>query len=61
LLRGRLVAQPVVFGKFLMASTAFVTLDDIANYLPSFIPDCVSTDNWCAIIPHINRHGSFTA
>jgi hypothetical protein len=27
---------PLVFGKFLMASTAFVTLDDIADYLPSY-------------------------
>jgi hypothetical protein len=29
-------ASPMVFGKFLMASTAFVTLDDIADYLPSY-------------------------
>jgi hypothetical protein len=29
-------ASPLVFGKFLMASTAFVTLDDIADYLPSY-------------------------
>src|ERR1700751_4943121 len=28
-------ASPLVFGKFLMASTAFVTLDDIANSLPT--------------------------
>ena len=29
-------ASPLVFGKFLMASTAFVTLEDIAAYLPSY-------------------------
>jgi hypothetical protein len=29
-------ASPLVFGKFLMTSTAFVTLDDIADYLPSY-------------------------
>ena len=29
-------ASPLVFGKFLMASTAFVTLEDIADYLPSY-------------------------
>jgi PRTRC genetic system protein B len=29
-------ASPLVFGKFLMASMAFVTLDDIADYLPSY-------------------------
>ena len=29
-------ASPLVFGKFLMASTAFVTLDDIADYLPPY-------------------------
>ena len=29
-------ASPLVFGKFLMASTAFVTLEDIAEYLPSY-------------------------
>jgi hypothetical protein len=29
-------ASPLVFGKFLMASTAFVTLDDIADYLPCY-------------------------
>jgi hypothetical protein len=29
-------ASPLVFGKFLVASTAFVTLDDIADYLPSY-------------------------
>jgi hypothetical protein len=26
----------LIFGKFLMGSTAFVTLDDIADYLPSY-------------------------
>ena len=29
-------ASPLVFGKFLMGSTAFVTLEDIADYLPSY-------------------------
>jgi hypothetical protein len=29
-------ASPLIFGKFLMRSTAFVTLDDIAEYLPSY-------------------------
>jgi hypothetical protein len=29
-------ASPLIFGKFLMGSTAFVTLDDIADYLPSY-------------------------
>lgn len=29
-------SSPLVFGKFLMASTAFVTLEDIAEYLPSY-------------------------
>jgi hypothetical protein len=29
-------ASPLVFGNFLMSSTAFVTLEDIAAYLPSY-------------------------
>ena len=29
-------ASPLVFGKFLMVSTAFVKLEDIAAYLPSY-------------------------
>jgi hypothetical protein len=29
-------ASPLIFGKFLMGSTAFVTLDDIADYLPAY-------------------------
>jgi hypothetical protein len=29
-------ASPIVFGKFLMGTTAFVTLEDIAHYLPSY-------------------------
>ena len=29
-------ASPLVFGKFLMGTTAFVTLEDIAHYLPSY-------------------------
>jgi SNF2 family DNA or RNA helicase len=29
-------ASPLIFGKFLMGSTAFVTLEDIAAYLPSY-------------------------
>jgi hypothetical protein len=29
-------ASPLIFGKFLMGSTVFVTLDDIADYLPSY-------------------------
>jgi hypothetical protein len=29
-------ASPLIFGKFLMGTTAFVTLEDIAHYLPSY-------------------------
>jgi hypothetical protein len=29
-------ASPLIFGKFLMGTTAFVTLEDIAEYLPSY-------------------------
>src|ERR1700759_5366499 len=29
-------ASPLVFGNFLMSSTAFVTLEDIAQYLPTY-------------------------
>jgi hypothetical protein len=29
-------ASPLLFGKFLMSSTAFVTLEDIADYLPAY-------------------------
>ncbi|HEY0308129.1 MAG TPA: DEAD/DEAH box helicase [Acidobacteriaceae bacterium] len=29
-------ASPLLFGKFLMSSTAFVTLEDIADYLPPY-------------------------
>jgi SNF2 family DNA or RNA helicase len=37
-------ASPLVFGKFLMASTAFVTLDDIADYLPSYEESVIEVD-----------------
>jgi hypothetical protein len=37
-------ASPLVFGKFLMASTAFVTLEDIAAYLPSYEESVVEVE-----------------
>jgi hypothetical protein len=37
-------ASPLVFGKFLMASTAFVTLEDIAAYLPSYEESVIEVD-----------------
>jgi hypothetical protein len=37
-------ASPLVFGKFLMASTAFVSLEDIADYLPSYEESVVEVD-----------------
>jgi hypothetical protein len=37
-------ASPLLFGKFLMASTAFVTLEDIAAYLPSYEESVVEVE-----------------
>jgi hypothetical protein len=37
-------ASPLLFGKFLMASTAFVTLQDIAAYLPSYEESVIEVD-----------------
>jgi hypothetical protein len=37
-------ASPLVFGKFLMASTAFVTLEDIAAHLPSYEESVIEVD-----------------
>jgi hypothetical protein len=37
-------SSPLVFGKFLMASTAFVTLEDIAEYLPSYEESVLEVD-----------------
>jgi hypothetical protein len=37
-------SSPLVFGKFIMASTAFVTLEDIAEYLPSYEESVVEVD-----------------
>ena len=37
-------ASPLLFGKFLMGSTAFVTLEDIADHLPSYEESVVEVD-----------------
>lgn len=37
-------ASPLLFGKFLMGSTAFVTLEDIADQLPSYEESVVEVD-----------------
>ncbi len=37
-------ASPLLFGKFLMRSTAFVTLEDIADHLPSYEESVVEVD-----------------
>jgi hypothetical protein len=37
-------ASPLIFGKFLMASAAFVTLEDIAAYLPSYEESVVEVE-----------------
>ncbi len=37
-------ASPLIFGKFLMRSTAFVTLDDIAEYLPSYEENVIEVE-----------------
>jgi hypothetical protein len=37
-------ASPLIFGKFLMGSTAFVTLEDIAAYLPSYEESVVEVE-----------------
>jgi hypothetical protein len=37
-------ASPLLFGKFLMGSTAFVTLEDIAGQLPSYEESVVEVD-----------------
>jgi len=41
-------ASPLLFGKFLMASTAFVTLEDIAAYLPSYEESVVEVETCCS-------------
>jgi hypothetical protein len=37
-------SSPLVFGMFLMASTAFVTLEDIADYLPPYEESVIEVD-----------------
>jgi hypothetical protein len=37
-------ASPLLFGKFLMGSTAFVTLEDISDHLPSYEESVVEVD-----------------
>jgi hypothetical protein len=37
-------ASPLLFGKFLMGSTAFVTLEDIADHLPSYEESVVEVE-----------------